>query len=224
MKISIVSLFPQLFTEFLSTSIINRAQTKKLVEFEIIDLRQFGVGIHKNVDDRPFGGGPGMILRPDVLSACLQSIKSSNKPLVILLSASGKPFKQKTARQLSNYDHLILIAGHYEGVDQRFIDKSVDLEISIGDYVLTGGELPAMVVADAVVRLIPNVLSKSEATFEESFEKDTLEYPQYTRPEVFEGESVPLILRSGNHLKIAKWREEQSLLKTKNIRPDLLKK
>lgn len=229
MKISVITLFPNLFIPFFSTSILDRAQDKGMVEYELVDLRQFGVGTHKSVDDRPFGGGPGMILRADVLAKALESVKKtvSNKQraITILMSASGKTYNQTNAADLSHKDHLIFICGHYEGVDQRFIDKYVDEEISIGDYVLTGGELPALVVIDSIVRLLPGVLKKEEAVEEESFSPEIsgqLEYPQYTRPEEFEGVKVPEILLSGNHGEIKKWRAQKSREKTEKLRPDLL--
>lgn len=220
MKISIITLFPEVFEPILNSSILKRAQNKKKVSFEKINLRDFGEGKHQVVDDRPYGGGAGMILKADILA---KALARAGKGKVILTSASGKPYKQKVAQKLSQLDHLIIICGHYEGVDQRFIDKYVDEEISIGDYVLTGGEIPAMVIIDAVVRLIPGVLKKKEATQEESFSEGLLEYPHYTRPEVFEGVKVPEILLSGHHGEIAKWRKEKSLEKTKKLRPDLLK-
>lgn len=176
------------------------------------------------VDDRPYGGGPGMILRPDILAKALTKCRLSGKlSKIVLTSASGIPYKQLTAQELSKIEHLIIICGHYEGVDQRFIDKYVSEEISIGDYILTGGEIPAMVIVDSVTRLIPGVLEKPEATQYESFSVNLLEHPQYTRPKVFERQKVPKVLLSGDHKKIAQWRKEQALKKTKRIRPDLLK-
>lgn len=228
MKISLITLFPEVFDPILNTSILKRAQKKGLVEFELINLRDFGEGIHKLVDDRPYGGGAGMILRADILAKALssivnrQSFSKNEKRKTILMSASGTPFKQSKAQELSELKHLIIICGHYEGVDQRFIDKYVDEEISIGDYVLTGGEIPAMTIADSITRLIPGVLEKPEATVEESFSINLLEYPHFTRPEEFEGEKVPEILLSGNHAEIKKWRNQESINKTKKIRPDLL--
>ncbi len=227
MKISIITLFPESLTPILNSSILKRAQDKGAVEFELVNLRDFGEGIHKIVDDRPYGGGAGMILRADILEKALKSIlpppTSKLQPTIILTSASGVPYKQATTRKLSKVESIVLICGHYEGVDQRFIDKYVDLELSIGDYVLTGGELPALVIADSIVRLLPGVLAKEEATVNESFENGLLEYPHYTRPEVFEGQTMPDILKSGNHKKIAEWRQQKSLEKTKKVRPDLVK-
>lgn len=232
MTISIITLFPEVFDPILNSSILRSAKIKGKVSFELINLRNFGEGAHQVVDGRPYGGGAGMVLRADILAKCLLSIvnrKSSelktinDKPYTILTSASGTPYKQSKAQELSRLDHLVIICGHYEGVDQRFIDKYADEEISIGDFVLTGGEIPAMVIADSIVRLIPGVLKKIEATIDESFsDPRLLEYPQYTRPDSFEGKKVPEVLLSGNHGEIAKWRQEQALKKTKKIRPDLL--
>lgn len=234
MKITIITLFPEVFQPILNSSILNRAQKKGKVTFKLINLRDFGEGKHQVVDDRPYGGGAGMILRADILSKALNKVHShigsGNTVKVILTSASGKPYKQADAQLLSKLNHLIIICGHYEGVDQRFIDKYVSEEISIGDYVLTGGEIPAMVIVDSIVRLIPGVLEKEEATKEESFsifrhpksDIRLLEHPHYTRPEVFEGKKVPKVLLSGNHQEIAKWRRELSIKKTRKIRPDLI--
>lgn len=223
-KISIITLFPEVFDPILNSSILKRAQKKGLVEFELINLRDFGEGQHKVVDGRPYGGGPGMVLKADILTKALISIKPSiqNTLYTILTSASGKPYKQKKALELSKLDHLVIICGHYEGVDQRFIENHVDEEISIGDYVLTGGEIPAMVIVDSITRLIPGVLEKPEAVVNESFTEDLLEGPQYTRPDEFEGKKVPEILLSGDHKKIMEWRKEKALEKTKKVRPDLL--
>lgn len=235
MKISIITLFPEMFSPVLNNSILGRAQKKGLVEFELINLRDFGEGKHQVVDDRPYGGGAGMVLRADILAKAISKLtnneRSSPKRKLILTSASGKPYNQAKARELSKLNQIIIVCGHYEGVDQRFIDKYVDEEISIGDYVLTGGEIPAMVIADSVVRLIPEVLEKPEATLNESFSTYTLdpkpqtllEGPQYTRPEEFEGKKVPGILLSGNHGEVEKWRNQKALEKTKKVRPDLLK-
>ncbi|QQG43273.1 MAG: tRNA (guanosine(37)-N1)-methyltransferase TrmD [Candidatus Daviesbacteria bacterium] len=223
MKISIITLFPEVFTDILNSSMLRKASKKGLVAFEVVNLRDFGQGQRKTVDGRVYGGGKGMILRADILSAALKKVRGKNqKAKVILTSASGTPYKQATAQKFSRLDHLVIICGHYEGVDQRFIDKYIDLEISIGDYVLTGGEIPAMVIVDSVTRLVPGVLEE-EATINESFTKNLIEYPQYTRPEEFEGEKVPAVLLSGHHAEIEKWRKEKSLEKTKKVRPDLLR-
>lgn len=227
MKITIITLFPEIFKTILTTSILGRAAKKNLVEYELIDIRKFGGGKHQVVDDRPYGGGVGMVLKADILAKAWQSVAkqptaNSLKPITILMSASGSTFTQAKAKNFSQLKHLIIVCGHYEGIDQRFIDKCVDEEISIGDYVLTGGELPAMVVTDTIVRLIPGVLEKEDATILESFTENLLEHPQYTRPENFEGEKIPEVLLSGNHQEIEKWRKEKSLEKTKKVRPDLL--
>ncbi len=221
MKISIITLFPEMFEPVLNSSILKRAQDKEKVEFEFINLRNFGEGKHQIVDDRPYGGGAGMLLKVDILAKALKATKKSFSK-VILTSASGRLYKQSKAQEFSKLKHLIIICGHYEGVDQRFIDKYVDEEISVGDYVLTGGEIPAMIISDSVVRLIPQVLKKEEATINESFTQNLLEGPQYTRPEVFEKMEVPKVLLSGNHQEIEKWRKQKALEKTKKVRPDLL--
>lgn len=214
-----------MFDPVLTASILGRAVKKGIVEYEFVNIRNFGKGVHQVVDGRPYGGGVGMVFRADILAEALRSITHKEcKSKVILLSASGTVLKESISQSLSKLDHLILVCGHYEGVDQRFIDKYVDEEISIGDYVLTGGELPAMVVLDTVVRLVPGVLEKEEATQKESFNDGLLEHPQYTRPEDFEGEKVPEVLVSGNHQAVDKWRHEKSLEKTKKVRPDLIKK
>lgn len=213
-----------MFGPILNTSILGRAQKKLKVAFEFINLREFGQGKHQVVDGRPYGGGAGMILRADILAKALKKTTGSRQQAkVILTSASGKPYKQADARRFSKLNHLIIICGHYEGVDQRFIDKFVDSEISIGDYVLTGGEISAMIIIDSITRLIPGVLEKPEAVEDESFTENLLEGPQYTRPDDFEGKKVPEILLSGNHGEVMKWRKEKSLEKTRQIRPDLLK-
>ncbi|MDP3973859.1 MAG: tRNA (guanosine(37)-N1)-methyltransferase TrmD [Candidatus Daviesbacteria bacterium] len=225
MRISIITLFPEVFEPILNSSILKRAQAKGKVKFELINLREFGEGKHQVVDGRPYGGGAGMILKADVLAKAVRSLKTENLKLkTILMSASGTPYKQKKAQEFSKLDQLIIVCGHYEGVDQRFIDKYIDEEASIGDYVLTGGEIPAMVIVDSVTRLIPGVLEKPEATENESFSDSSLllEYPQYTRPEKFEDQKVPDVLLSGNHAEIAKWRMEQSIKKTRKTRPELL--
>lgn len=207
-------------------SILKRTQSSQAVSIEFVNIREFATDAYKSVDDHPYGGGVGMILRVDVVDRAIQSIKSRPKagqPLaekVILLDPQGTPYTQKKARELSTFEHLILVCGHYEGVDER-IRVLVDEEISIGDYVLTGGEIPAMVIVDSVVRLIPGVLRNEEATLQESFEQPVLEYPQYTRPETYKGSSVPDVLLSGNHKAITLWRQEQSLKRTILRRPDL---
>lgn len=225
MKISIITLFPEIFDPVLNFSILKRAQKKGLIEFELINLRDFGEGIHKTVDDKPYGGGVGMVLKADVLAKAVKRAKGKGeRGNVILTSASGQKFKQSKAREFSKLSHLIIICGHYEGVDERFIEKYVDEEISIGDYILTGGEIPAMIIADSVVRLVKGVLKKEEATVNESFENGYLEHEQYTRPEVFEDLKVPEVLLTGHHKKIGEFRLAQSVKKTISKRPDLLDK
>lgn len=229
MKITFITLFPEIYPPLLNFSILKRAQSKEKVEFEIVNLREFGEGPHKIVDDRPYGGGTGMVLKADILAKALKSVtnnlpSSVRHPHVILTSASGRPYKQSKARELSKLNHIVIICGHYEGIDQRFIDKHVDEEISIGDYVLTGGELPSFVIADSISRLIPGVLEKSDATLNESYENGLLEYPHYTRPDEFEGEKAPEVLLSGNHAQIDNWRHQKSLEKTRKVRPELIVK
>src|SRR4030042_4353384 len=208
MKIDILTLFPDMFTGPFDECIIKRAQEKGLVEISIHDLRNRGEGKRRTVDDRPYGGGVGMILRVDIIDAALKELKGKESR-VILLDATGKTFDQKMARDLSKQKHVILIAGHYEGVDHRVHEHLVDEVVSIGNYVLTGGEIPAMVVTDAVTRLVPGVLEKPQATEIESFsEENIVEYPQYTRPEDYKGHKVPEVILSGNHKEIEKWRRQ----------------
>ena len=209
MRIDILTLFPKMFSGPFDESIVKRAGDKGLVEIAIHDLRDWGEGERRTVDDRPYGGGVGMILRVDVIEAALKGLRTKNSR-VILMDAGGETFTQKKAREFSKAKHLIIIAGHYEGVDHRVHEHLVDEVISIGDYVLTGGEIPAMVITDAVVRLIPGVLEKPEATQIESFSQEGIkEFPQYTRPETYKGWKVPEVLLSGNHKEIDKWRKEQ---------------
>jgi len=220
MKFNILTLFPEMF-EPVKQSIIGKAVEKNIVEINLINIRDFSKDKHKKVDDTPYGGGAGMVMRPDVVYDAYKSINDA-KTKVIYLSPQGKTLNQKMVEELSNEESLTLICGHYEGIDQRVLDKIVDEEISIGDYVLTGGEMAAMVLVDAVSRYIPEVLS-TESIKEESFSEGLLEYPQYTRPEEFEGEKVPEVLISGHHENIEKWRKEESIRITKLKRPDLLK-
>lgn len=221
MKYSVLTLFPGMF-KILETSIIGKAIKKELIDIDLINIRDFSKDKHKKVDDTPYGGGAGMVIRPDVVYDAYKSIKDENAT-VIHLSPKGKVLNQDLVKSLSQKEHIILLCGHYEGIDQRVIDEIVDEEISIGDYVLTGGELPALVLIDSVSRYIEGVLSKESIT-EESFTDNMLEYPQYTRPEVFHGVKVPEVLTSGNHQNIEKWRKEKSIEITKNRRPDLLSK
>lgn len=220
MKITIVTLFPDVIVPYINTSMLKKAQDQKKIEYEIVDLREFGEGERKTVDDRPYGGGIGMVLKPDVLAKAVKESENDSS-VVILTSPSGSKYDQKMAVNLAKESHLIIIAGHYEGVDQRFIDKYVDMEISIGDYILTGGEIPALVIADSVSRLVEGVLKKGVIE-NESFENNLLEYPHYTRPEVFEGGKVPEVLKSGNHAQIQEWRIAEAVKKTKKVRPDLV--
>ena len=209
MRVDILTLFPKMFSGPFAESIIKRAQDKGLVEINIHDLRNWGEGERRTVDDRPYGGGVGMILRVDIIDEALKKLRTEDSK-VILLDAGGETFSQDKARKLSKEKHLIIIAGHYEGVDHRVHEHLADEVISIGDYVLTGGEIPAMVITDAVVRLIPGVLEKPEATEIESFSQEGVkEFPQYTRPETYKGWKVPEVLLSGNHKEIEKWRKEQ---------------
>ena len=219
MRFDVLTLFPELF-EPIKQSIIGKAKEKQLIDINLINIRDFSKDKHKKVDDTPYGGGAGMVMRADVVYDAYQSIKDENAK-VIYLSPQGKVLNQQKVEQLSKEEHLILLCGHYEGIDQRVIDKIVDEEISIGDYVLTGGEIPAMVLIDSVSRYVDGVLSE-DSTSEESFSQGILEYPQYTRPETFEDEKVPEILLSGHHQNINKWRREQALKNTYLKRPELL--
>ncbi len=220
MKFDVLTLFPEMFKS-LDESIIGRAKEKGLIEINLINIRDFSKNKHKKVDDTPYGGGAGMVMMPDVVYDAYSSVKD-DKAKVIYLSPQGKVLNQDKVKELSKENHLILLCGHYEGIDQRVLDEIVDEEISIGDYVLTGGELPAMVLIDSVSRYVQGVLSE-DSTNEESFSSNLLEYPQYTRPEEFRGKKVPEVLISGHHENIRKWREEKSLEVTKKKRPDLLK-
>ena len=219
MQFDVLTLFPEMF-ELLNESIIGRAKEKGLININLINIRDFSKNKHKKVDDTPYGGGAGMVMMPDVVYDAYKSLNSKDAK-VIYMSPQGQKLNQKKVVELSKEKHIILLCGHYEGIDQRVIDEIVDEEISIGDYVLTGGELPAMIVIDSVSRYIEGVL-KDDSTKEESFSEGLLEYPQYTRPEVFNGKQVPEVLLSGHHENIDKWRREQSLKNTKKKRPDLL--
>ena len=220
MKFDVLTLFPEMF-EILNQSIIGKAIEKNLIDINLINIRDFSKDKHKKVDDTPYGGGAGMVMKPDVVYDAYESIKDKNAK-VIYMSPQGKKLNQKKVEELSKESHLVILCGHYEGIDQRVLDKIVDEEISIGDYVLTGGEIPAMVLIDSVSRYVEGVL-KEDSIKEESFSNGLLEYPQYTRPEVFEGIKVPEILLSGHHENIEKWRKEKSLEITKKKRPELLK-
>ena len=212
-----------MFAPILNESIIKRAQQKKKVAIRVHDLRAYTKDKHKKVDDRPFGGGPGMVMTPQPFFDAVKRIKGKRKGKVILMSPSGKRLTQKLVRDLAKDKNLIVLCGHYEGVDERVREKLVDESISIGDYVLTGGEIPAMVLIDCVTRLLPGVVGKEASLTDESFEGGLLEYPHYTRPANFRGAKVPDVLLSGNHLAIKKWRQEQSRRVTRRNRPDLIK-
>ena len=224
MQFDVLTLFPEMF-DILNESIIGRAKEKRLINVNLINIRDFSKNKHKKVDDTPYGGGAGMVIQPDVVYDAYKTVVKNNekseKTKVIYMSPQGEKLDQQKVEELSKQEHLILLCGHYEGIDQRVLDTIVDEEISIGDYVLTGGELPAMVLIDSVSRYVDGVL-KEGSTTEESFSQGLLEYPQYTRPEVFEDQQVPEVLRSGNHQMIDKWRREQSLKRTLERRPDLL--
>jgi len=219
MKFDVLTLFPEMF-EPIKQSIIKRAVEKDLININLVNIRDFSEDKHNKVDDTPYGGGAGMLMKPDVVDRAYNSVKT-NDSKVIYLTPQGKNLNQKIVKELSNEKHLILLCGHYEGIDQRVIDKIVDEEISIGDYVLTGGEIPAMVLIDSISRYVDGVLS-NESTDEESFSNGLLEYPQYTRPEIFNEVKVPEVLISGHHENIRKWRREKSLENTFKKRPELL--
>ena len=219
MKFNVLTLFPEMFSA-LDESIIGRGKEKGLIDINLINIRDFSKNKHKKVDDTPYGGGAGMVMEPTVVYDAYCSVKEPNVK-VIYMSPQGQVLNQKKVEGLSKEEHLIILCGHYEGVDQRILDKIVDEEISIGNYVLTGGELPAMVLIDSVSRYVDGVLSDG-STSEESFSQGILEYPQYTRPETFEGVKVPEILQSGHHENINKWRRYQALKNTYYKRPELL--
>lgn len=225
LRFDIITLFPNAFSSIFGESIIKRAQDNKKIAIRIHDLRDYSADTkNRRVDDRPFGGGPGMVLSPQPLFDAIKKIRGRRKATVIYVTPSGKPFSQKHAKRLTNLKNLIIICGHYEGIDERVRESLVDEEFSIGDYVLTGGEIPAMVIVDATSRLIPGVLGKDESLINESFEGDLLEGPQYTRPADFRGLKVPDVLLSGHHNNIEKWRKDQAVKRTAKIRPDLMKK
>jgi tRNA (guanine37-N1)-methyltransferase len=223
MKIDIITLFPGMLTGFLSESMIGKACEKGLVDIDTHNLRDWGFGKWNITDDRPFGGGAGMLLKPEPLCAAIDSVKKDNS-VAIYLSPDGEQFDHEMAVELSACEHLVLVSGHYEGIDQRVRDTRIDREISIGDFVLTNGTLPAAVLVDAVVRQIPGVLGAEKSLTQDSFHRNVLGFPQYTRPVEFEGMSVPEVLLSGNHGEIERWREERALEKTRERRPDLLSK
>ena len=222
MKINILTLFPEMFDIF-NHSIIGKAKEKGLMEIEAINIRDFSLNKHKKVDDYPYGGGAGMVMTAQPIIDSIKHCRKSSNGKVIFLGPKGKKFNQKLAEELSKEESLIFICGHYEGIDER-VYKHVDMEVSLGDFILTGGEMAAIPVIDSVLRLVSGVLGKEESHMDESFSDGLLEYPQYTRPDEYEGDRVPDVLLSGHHEKIRKWRRKQSLLITKEKRPDLFKK
>jgi tRNA (guanine37-N1)-methyltransferase len=234
MKIDVFTIFPQMFTGPLTESLIKKAQDRKIVDIKIHNLRSFSMDKHKSIDDRPFGGGPGMVFKPEPLYKALKSVGAAGRraavkwpknkrQIVIHLSPQGKLLNQKTVLKLTEYKNLVILCSHYEGIDERVLDW-VNLEVSIGDYVLTGGEIPAMVLIDGVVRFLPGVVKEAGSLENDSFMKGCLDYPHYTRPAVFKGLKVPKVLMSGNHRLVDEWRRKQALINTRKKRPDLLKK
>lgn len=221
-RFDILTLFPNMFEGILSDSILKRAIDNKLIEVNLIDFREYSTNKHKTVDDYAYSGGAGMLISVEPIHLALKDIENYENAHKILMSPSGKPLTQKIVQDLSKEEHIILVCGHYEGIDARVLDY-MDSEISIGDYVLMGGEIPAMAIIEAVSRLIPGVIS-DDSPVDESFSNDLLEYPQYTRPAIYDGKAVPEILQNGNHAKIEEWKRYQALKKTYHVRPDLLKK
>ena len=228
MKFTVMTLFPEMITDGLNTSIIGRAVKNGLLEINAVNIRDYTLDKHKHVDDYPYGGGAGMVMSAEPIYACYSELlkkSSSEKPVrVLYMTPQGRTFDQNMAKELAKEEELIFLCGHYEGIDQRVIDEIVTDEFSIGDYVLSGGELPAMVMIDAISRMVPGVLSNEESSISESFEDDLLEYPQYTRPEEWHGKKVPEVLLSGHHANIEKWRKQKQLEKTETVRPDLYRK
>jgi len=227
MRIDVLTIFPKMFDAVMGESIIKRAKEKKVVEINIVDLRLFSKDKHRKVDDKPFGGGPGMVMNAEPFFEAVNYIRRKTKDLrlktrIALLSPKGRRFDQAFALKLSRYEHIVLLCGHYEGIDERVAKHLVDDEISIGDFVLTGGELPAMVIIDGIVRLLPGALGDENSCKDESFSEALLEYPHYTRPADYSGMKVPDVLLSGDHEKIKEWRKKESVRITKKKRPDLL--
>lgn len=222
MKITILTIFPEYVESCLNYSIIGKAIANGLININIINIRDYAVDKHRTTDDSPYGGGAGMVMKPEPIFNAFDSIK--DKGYSVMMTPQGKTLNQKKVIELSKIKHLTILCGHYEGIDQRVRDVLIDEEISIGDYILTGGELPAVIMVDAISRYIPGVLGNEESLLEETFSENLLEYPHYTRPSNYRGLQVPEVLLSGNHQNIAKWRKEQSLKKTKEVRNDLLQK
>ncbi|MGN1008340.1 MAG: tRNA (guanosine(37)-N1)-methyltransferase TrmD [Butyricicoccus sp.] len=221
MRIDIMTLFPELIDGVMHESIIGRAQAKGLVEIRATNIRDYALDKHHKADDSPYGGGRGMVMLPEPLYLCHEALTGGEHVHTVMMSAQGAPFTQEKARELLAHERFIIVCGHYEGIDQRFIDTCVDEEISIGDFVLTGGEIPAMAVADAVCRMVPGVLPDETAFQEESHWNGLLEYPQYTHPAEWRGQTVPEVLLSGHHANITRWRRKMSLKRTRRDRPDL---
>ncbi|MGM0471653.1 MAG: tRNA (guanosine(37)-N1)-methyltransferase TrmD [Bacillota bacterium] len=221
MKFDILSIFPEMFNGPLNHSILQRAQNEGLIEIGITDIRDFALNKHQNVDDYPYGGGAGMVMKPEPISRAIKEVEQAESK-VIFMSPQGKQFNQEIAKDLAQEEHLILLCGHYEGIDERVREQLVDDELSIGDYVLTGGELSAMVVIDAVARMVPGVLGTTESAEEDSFYRGLLDYPHYTRPQEYNGWEVPAVLLSGDHQRVDRWRQKEALRRTLLRRPDLL--
>ena len=226
MIIDIMTLFPEMCEAFLSESIIGRARKKEVIEIKCHQIRDFAYDKHKRVDDTPYGGGKGMLMLAEPIYKCFENIcnERGTRPMLIYMSPKGQVLNQNISKGLKNFENIAILCGHYEGVDQRVLDELVDMQISIGDYVLTGGELPALVLADTVARLVPGVLSENVCFEEESHYNGLLEHPQYTKPYEWRGKTVPDVLLSGHHANIEKWKHEQALIETKKYRPDLLEK
>ena len=223
MRVDIITIFPEVIRAQTQFSMLGRAMERQIIKVNAVDLRDYAQDRHRQVDDYPYGGGAGMVLKPEPLFRAVEDLSGGQDTEVIAMSPGGQRFTQKMAHSLAEKEHLILICGHYEGIDQRVLSLAT-MELSIGDYVLTGGELPAMVVVDAVARLLPGVLGNSESIAQESFQGGLLEYPHYTRPANFRGMEVPQVLLSGNHQEIQRWRQEMSRKKTREKRPELLDK
>lgn len=233
MRVDVVTIFPELYPSILGCSIVKRAQAAKVVQIAVHDLRRYTTDKRRTVDDRPFGGGPGMVMKPEPIFHAIEDLearwhrgqrKRRTGCRILAMAPTGAPLSQALAKELAAQSHLVVLCGHYEGIDERVREALIEQEVSIGDYVLTGGELPSLVLIDAVVRLLPGAIGHAQATVEESFSDGLLEYPHYTRPVVFRGMAVPEVLRSGNHEQVARWRNMKALERTATSRPDLLKR